>query len=175
MHISIHTLVKTYIENQESPGLYTQILKEAGIEQQHFEDEKYHNDTELNQVITAAGKVMSQSREEFLTNAGLDAAPGLLEAFKSFCDPDWNVLDLLEHIESRMHKHVREEMGAFPPALKPNRISESELEIKAKSHRKMAFLAKGFILGFAKEYGDEVEVTVDQGDNEYVFYVKKLS
>ncbi|OUS01038.1 hypothetical protein A9Q86_09855 [Flavobacteriales bacterium 33_180_T64] len=175
MHVSIHQLIKGYVENQHSSEIYLQVLNEAGIEKEEFEAENYHNDAKTEDVLSAAIKILSTNREEFLTNAGLDAAPGLLDAFKAFCDPDWDVLDLLEHVEPRMHRHVREEMGAFPPALKPERKNKNELEINIRSHRRMAFLAKGFILGFAKEYGDEVEVTVDETDTQYTILVKKTT
>jgi len=83
--------------------------------------------------------------------------------------------DLVENVESRMHKHVREEMGAFPPALVAERVSADELNVNIRSHRKMAGLAKGFIQGFAKHYGDTVSIDIDANDAGYNFQIKKMA
>ena len=175
MHIALHQTVIEYLIKQHSEELYAQSLGDAGINRAEFEAPDYHNDAELDNVIAAAGKRLGKTRDEFLTDVGVFGAPGLLEAFKDFLDPGWNVIDLVENVESRMHKHVREEMGAFPPALVSERISTDELKINVRSHRKMAGLARGFIQGFAKHYGDNVSIDIDANDAGYSFQIKKTA
>jgi len=74
-----------------------------------------------------------------------------------------------------MHKHVREEMGAFPPALVSERVSDDELKVSVRSHRKMAGLARGFIQGFAAHYGETVSIDIDANDSGYSFQIKKTA
>jgi len=175
MHIALHQTVIEYLVKQHSEELYAQSLGDAGINKDDFEAANYHNDVELDQVIRAAEKRLGKTRDEFLTDVGVFGAPGLLDAFKDFLDPSWNVLDLVENVESRMHKHVREEMGAFPPALVSERVNADELNVTVRSHRKMAGLARGFILGFAKHYGDTVSIDIDANDAGYSFQIKKTA
>lgn len=173
MHTVMHQSFRDYIETNHSRDLYLQILDKASLEEAKFEVETYHNDADVDEAITVAGELLSQSRIEFLTDMGAYGAPGLLEQFSAFLDPEWNVLDLVENVEARMHKYVREEMGAFPPALKAERISVNELKVDVLSHRKMAGLAKGFIQGFADHYGDTITIDVETTDSGYSFLIKK--
>jgi len=175
MHIALHQTVIEYLLKQHSEELYTQALGDIGIKREDFEAENYHNDTELDQLIAAAGKRLGLGRDEFLSEVGIYGAAGLYEAFKGFIEPDWKVLDLVENIEARMHKHVREEMGAFPPALVSERVSADELKINVRSHRNMAGLARGFILGFAKQYEETVSIDIDAHDAGYSFQIKKTA
>ncbi len=138
MHIALHQTVIHFLQTKYSDEFYLETLSKAGIERSTFEAENYHNDTEVDAVIAAAGNLLSQTRDEFLTDVGLQGAPGLMEAFKGFLEPGWNVLDMVEHVEERMHRHVRQEMGAFPPALKSERVNENELKVSVLSHRRMA-------------------------------------
>jgi len=175
MHIALHQTVIEFLIKQHSEDLYVQSLGDAGIDRKDFEAENYHSDAELDQLIEAAGKRLGQDRDEFLTNVGLVGAPGLFEAFKGFVEPDWKVLDLIENIETRMHKHVREEMGAFPPALVSERVSNDELKVTVRSHRKMAGLARGFIQGFATLYDENVSIDIDANDSGYSFQIKRTA
>ena len=175
MHAIIHKDFKEFVENYHSRDLYVEMLKKAGFEEAHFEAEIYHNDAEIDQLVQVGAEMLSQSRMDFLTDMGRYCAPGLLEAFKAMIDPDWKTLDLVENVEARMHKYMREEFGAFPPALKPERISENELKIAVRSHRKLAGLAKGFILGFGIHYREKIAVDVETSDAGYDFHIKKAT
>lgn len=175
MHASIHQLLKGYIETHHSTDLYLQILKEAETDASTFEAEVYHNDADTDKVVTASGKLLSKSRDEFLYDVGVFGAPGILKQFEAFTSPDWNVLDLVGHVEARMHNYVRTEMGALPPGLKTERISDSELQVDIKSHRRMGGLAKGFIQGFANAYGNTITIDAATSDTGYSFLIKKTA
>ncbi|MGH1417697.1 MAG: heme NO-binding domain-containing protein [Hyphomicrobiaceae bacterium] len=175
MHAVIHKDFKKFVEERHSPELYQRALEQVGYDVAHFEAEVYHNDAEIDRMVNTTAELLSQSRLDFLTEMGLFGAPGLFEAFKAMIDPEWKTLDLVENIEARMHKYVREEFGAFPPSLKPHRISETELKIDVLSHRKMAGLAKGFILGFGRIYGEAITVDVETSETGYSFTIKKTT
>jgi len=175
MHAVIHTDFKAFVESKHSPEFYQQVLEKAGFDANHFEEQIYHNDGEIDKAVNTAAEMLSQSRMELLIDMGLYGAPGLIEAFKGAIDPQWKTLDLVENVEAHMHTYVRNEMGAFPPALKPERVSENELKIDVLSHRKMAGLAKGFILGFANVYDESITVDVETSETGYSFVIKKTS
>lgn len=175
MHAEIHNDFKAFVEGAHSPEIYQRILDEAGLDAADFEGQSYHNDADMDRALDAVTAVLSQSRIDFLTDMGIAGAPGLLEAFAGYREDGWNVLDLLEQIEPRMHKHVREEMGAFPPALKTERLGDNEVKIEILSHRNFAGLAKGFITGFANHYGDTVDIRLDASPTGYTFHVVKTN
>jgi len=173
MHAVLHKSFKEFVEVSHSRPLYLKMLAKAGFDEEQFEADHYHNDAEIDQLLDAAGDLLSQSRMDFLTDMGTYGAPGLLEQFSGFLEPDWDVLDLVENVEPRMHKYVSEELGAFPPALKTERISKDQLQVDVLSHRKMAGLAKGFITGFAAHYGDKINIDVETSESGYRFVVTK--
>ena len=173
MHVIVHQVFKSFVEDQHSRDLYLKMLKSAGFEEAQFEAAQYHNDSEIDRLIEIGANMLSQSRMDFLTDMGINGAAELFEALKAMIDPEWKTLDLIENVEPRMHKYVREELGAFPPALKSERPNENELKISALSHRKMAGLAKGFILGFGKIYDETITVDAEMSDTGYSFLIKK--
>ena len=175
MHAAIHSDFKSFLETEHSVELYQKVLDTTGYENKHFEAEVYQNDASTEKAIDTAAELLSQSRLEFLTDMGKFGAKGLFEFSQPMIDPAWKTLDLVEKVESHMHKYTREEMGAFPPALKAQRVSENELIINVLSHRKMAGLAKGFILGFADIYEESITVDVEVRDNGYTFNIKKTT
>ena len=163
MHAAIHADLKTYLVEEHSQDAFDNILRSAGFSNEYFESAEYFQDTELEVLLNAAANELNMTRDEILLANGIKAAPGLMEAFKSFMQEDWNTLDLVEAVELNMHKYAREEMAAFPPVLKTERVSDTELIVNVRSHRKMWALAQGFITGFAKSYGDKVDLktTID--------------
>lgn len=174
MHAAIHSDFKNFLETEHSAELYQKVLDTAGFENKHFEAEAYQNDAITEKAIDTAAELLSQSRLDFLTDMGKFGAKGLFEFAKPMINPEWKTLDLVENVESHMHKYTREEMGAFPPALKSQRVSENELIINVMSHRKMAGLAKGFILGFGAVYEENINVNVELTDTGYTFNIKKV-
>lgn len=175
MHTLFHHTLKNFFVTVYSTDQYLQILNQAGLDSTQFEAEQYHNDLEVNQVILAGQSLLNKTRDELLFDIGLHNAPGLLATFKDFLEPHWDVLDLIEQVETRMHKHVREEAGAFPPSLQPTRIDDNSLRVKVRSHRNMAGLAEGFIQGFARHYGDTIAIDIDADELGYSFLIQKVT
>lgn len=162
MHVSLHQSFKGYIEGRPEENLYRQVLENINVSVADFEaDDRYHDDAEMDHAIEAAASILSKSRDDVLTDWGLSAAKGLLAQFESAVDPEWTVLDLLEHIEGRMHTFVREQFDARPPVLKTTRLSPNELRIEAETTKQMTGLGTGFVLGFAEKYGEKVTLDVD--------------
>jgi Haem-NO-binding len=68
-------------------------------------------------------------------------------------------LHFLEIIESHIHIEVKKLYpDSNPPSLIPQRISDNELKLTYKSHRQMADVAEGLILGCADFYNQPLRV-----------------
>ena len=158
---AIHQGFKQYVLDTYSEADYEEIVSKAGFAKDHFEADEYFKDDDLNLLLATAQEKFSKTRHDILYEYGLHGAPGLFEMFKDFIDVDWKTFDFIEAVEGRMHKYMREEAGAFPPALKTERLSDDELKVSFISHRDMWGLAKGFITGFAAQYGETVTIDVE--------------
>jgi hypothetical protein len=167
--------LKDYLVRAHSPTVYANILEAAGFESTHFDTREYFSDEDLNRVLEAAEAETNLSRDALLTANGKMATPALLEATAAMIDPSWKTLDLVEAVEGRMHTFAREEMAAFPPVLKTERVSENELIVRSRSHRRMWGLAVGFMYGFAEHYGETITVDVDIDGHTCVFTLRKTA
>ncbi len=174
MHTAIHKDLKTYFVEEHSQAAYERILEGAGFTDEYFSSKEYFNDADLEAVLGEAEKQLSMTRNEVLTANGKRAAHGLFEAVKPMIEPEWKTLDLVEAVEGRMHKYSREELGAFPPVLKTERVSKDELIVRSKSHRNMWALAVGFIQGFAQVYGENVTVDVQTDGGNVTMTIRKV-
>ena len=172
MHVSLHQAFKGYTDARPEEDLYGQVLKAIDISADAFESEDhYHDDAEMDRAVETAASILSTDRMEFLTGWGTAIAQSLLDQFESAIDADWKLLDLLEHIESRMHVYMRAEAGARPPVLNTTRLSPNELRIEVDTEKRMTGLAKGFVLGFADSFGEEVTLDVDERADGFTFNV----
>lgn len=171
MHVSLHQAFKGYAEARPEADLYQQVLTAIDMSAEDFEAEPYHDDAEMDRAVEAAAAILETDRMEFLTGWGVGISQGLLDAYQEAIDPTWKVLDLLEHIESRMHVHSREEFGARPPVLNTSRLSETELRIEVETSKNFTGLAKGFVLGFADSFGETVALTIDERPDGFTFDV----
>lgn len=166
MHAAIHVDLQTYFIEDHSQSAFDSILDNAGFSPTYFKSSEYFQDTDLELLLKAATEVIGMTREEILLANGIKAAPGLLENFKAFLQDGWNTLDLIEAVEPNMHKYAREEMAAYPPVLKTERLDNNKLIINIRSHRKLWSLAHGFIVGFSRHYDDTLDIQmVIEGSN----------
>ncbi|MBE9042196.1 heme NO-binding domain-containing protein [Oscillatoriales cyanobacterium LEGE 11467] len=174
MHRVLHADLKNYIVECHSKQDYKVILEKAGYLESDFEGEEYYNDSLFENLLQASVSQLSMDRQAILSALGVNLTPGLLDNIQPMINSGWKTLDFVEETESIMHKYAREEMGAFPPALKPERISENELIIKFISHRGMCGLAQGFINAISKHYGEKIDLNIEVNGREHTLTLKKI-
>lgn len=123
-------------------------------------------------------KLSNVPLDKHLLQFGEFIVPDLLKVFKHLINPDWRTLDLLENVEGTMHKAVRvNNPGATPPELKINRIDNNTVQINYYSKRNLPDLARGIIIGIAKQYKEEDVMTISQKEAPnsagWIFTIKK--
>ena len=174
MHSVLHADFKKYVVECHSQKDYEAILEKAGYKEGDFDGAGYYNDSHFDNLIQASESQLSMDRQAILSALAHHGGPALLDNVRSMIDLGWKTLDFIEETENIMHKYAREEMGAFPPALKPERISENELIIRFISHRGMCGLARGFINAISEHYGEKIELNMQVNDREHTLTIKKL-
>jgi hypothetical protein len=72
-----------------------------------------------------------------------------------------STFEMLENIEVLIHTEVRKLYPeANPPKFDSERISQNVLKLVYHSHRSMASVAEGLILGCAKHFGEDIKVEI---------------
>lgn len=116
-------------------------------------------DAEVEALVAAASSLTGHSRNELLLDFGRFIVPGLLNLYGVLIDPKWDILELLENIESTIHRVVRlRQPGARPPQLGTGRTAPDEVSIFYDSPRRMCALGKGIIEGLQAHYGERLTI-----------------
>jgi len=159
MHGIIFNQLYKFIREEHGPDTLTTVKDRAGVGYKFFDATKTHPDEDLTSIVTAASAVLNAPAEELLEAFGKFLVPGLLRTYSAHIKPEWNCMDLLEHVESTMHKVVRNaNPDHSPPELGVKRVSVNEVQIEYTSRRKMSALGIGIIMGIAEHFGEQVNV-----------------
>ncbi len=160
MHGIIFNQLQKFVRENHGPETLSKIKEEAGVGGKFYDVSKAHPDEDIFRLIDAACKVLNVEKEALLEAFGNFIAPGLLKTYQTYIKPEWNSLDLLEHVETTMHKVVRiSDDQATPPELVIKRISPDEVEIKYYSKRKMVSLGIGIIKAIATHYKENLSIS----------------
>lgn len=160
MHGIIFSELKHYVESKLGPAAWGDLLVTAGIRGKVFLATQTYPDNEIVAIVAAASRLARKGVPALLEDFGEHILPTLLQVYKSFINPRWKALDLLEHTEEAIHKVVRiKNRGATPPQLTCARLSPQEVAITYSSPRNMCGLAKGIIRGIARHYGEKVTIS----------------
>lgn len=137
------------------------LLKEARLPKRIYLAIKSYPDEEAVALVTAASKLTGKPARAILEDFGEFIAPNLLRSYKAVIQPEWTVLDLVEHVE-RIHDRVRNDPHATPPHLACRRLAPNLVQVSYVSKRQLCAVGIGFIRGIAREMGQPVEVVESQ-------------
>lgn len=153
MHGIIFTSLYKYVRENHGFEVLEKIKKDANISTPFYDATKSHPDAEIQALIASACKILGADRDALLEGFGAYLTPGLIKTYSSYMNPDWDCMDLLEHIESSMHRAVRKSMHeSAPPALKVHRLNKDQILIEYTSERKMIALGIGIIKAIGTNY-----------------------
>lgn len=135
------------------------IYTDAGQDGKIFDATKYHPDEAVIAILDVACTKLGISREVALEEFGKFITPGVMKTFKASIRPEWKSLDLLEHVESTIHRTVRTaNPGSKPPKLIIQRIRHDEVQIDYTSSRQMISLGTGIIKQIGEYYSEELSI-----------------
>ncbi len=170
MHGTILVLLKRYVTHTYDFAAWHRLVELSGLPETDFETMHVYPDAHLYKLLTTAAEQIGLPAEELLEKFGEFLVPDLLFMYRKLLDPAWHTLDMLEHVEERMHGAVRRDMhGASPPVLHVERLSPTTVRVHYVSPRRMSALAVGIVRGLARYYGEEDHLRItprayDDGD-----------
>ncbi|MEM7480202.1 MAG: heme NO-binding domain-containing protein [Acidobacteriota bacterium] len=162
MHGFIFSEIQDYVSTKLGAETWKALLREAGLANRQYEKFIEYPDEEAVKIVMTASEMTSQPATAILEDFGRFLGPHLLKVYRPLINPSWKTLDFLEHTEETIHRVVRSRNRmAKPPALAWTRTGPEEVVLKYSSPRRMQHLAIGIAKGVADEYGDSLDVAMD--------------
>jgi hypothetical protein len=159
MHGIILFQLKKYLEAATDSAGMKSIYQEAGYSDTFFDLTKEHPDEAIETIIRVACEKLQLDRNVALEEFGKFLTPNLMVTYRSYINPEWKCLDLLENVETTIHRTVRRaNPEAKPPQLVVTRVSAREVRIDYTSKRDMIALGVGIITKVAQHYKENLSI-----------------
>ena len=159
MHGIIFSALKKYVRTRLGDEAWTNLKTAAGLADRVYLPVQTYPDEEIDALIQTVAMLSGITADQLLQDFGKSMIPEFLTVYRPLLHPEWRTLDLLEHIESKIHPAVRtNNPGARPPVLEIERMTTSQVVIRYRSPRNWCALGKGLIQGVADHYGERVTI-----------------
>jgi predicted hydrocarbon binding protein len=159
MHGIIFSALKKYVRTRLGDEAWTNLRTAAGLADRVYLPVQTYPDAEIDALIQTVASLSGITNDQLLHDFGRSMVPDFLTVYRPLLQPDWRTLDVLEHIEKKIHPAVRtNNPGANPPALEIERTAENHVVIKYRSERQWCALGRGLIQGIADHYGEKVTI-----------------
>jgi hypothetical protein len=177
MHGIIFNQLRGYAQARLGEQGWERLLREAGLPSRMYLAFQSYPDEEAVALVSAASRLSGRSVRFLLEDFGEFLVPGLLKIYRAFIQPEWTILDIVEHSE-RIHERVRRDPHAAPPTLECKRLDVSTTRVIYASPRKLCGVGIGFVRGLASAMRQPVDVQEQQcmheGAPHCVFIVKRI-
>jgi hypothetical protein len=159
MHGIVFSELKKFVDKNYGINIWPVLLSASGLNGKAYQPNLPYPDVELIEIVRQACILTELPKDSLLEAFGKFIVPDLIAVFKYTINSSWKTLDLIENVETVIHKAVRlNNKGAQPPKLKVSRVSANLIEILYQSPRKMEHLGVGIIKGIAEHYNEKVHV-----------------
>jgi predicted hydrocarbon binding protein len=176
MHGIIFNQLRSYAQARLGEHGWERVLREAGLPSRMYLAFQSYPDEEAVALVSAASRLAGHSVRFLLEDFGEFLVPGLLKIYQPLIQPEWTILDIVEHAE-RIHERVRRDPHAKPPRLECERLDMSTIRVVYASPRKLCGVGIGFVRGLAGAIRQPVDVMEQQcmheGAPHCVFIVKR--
>lgn len=177
MHGIIFNQLRSYAQARLGEQGWESVLREAGLPSRMYLAFQAYPDEEAVAIVSAASRLSGRSVRFLLEDFGEFLVPGLLKIYRAHLQPEWTILDIVEHAE-RIHERVRRDPNAAPPRLECQRLDATTTRVVYASPRKLCGVGIGFVRGLASELRQPVDVQEKQcmheGAPHCVFIVKRI-
>ena len=158
MHGSVFYGFKQFVVGRDGKEVWQAVVRSAGAGGWYFPTNSYP-DEELQALVTSAAAAEGRAVGEVWEEFGAAVVPNLLTVYRSYLLSSWRTLDVLENVESVIHRTVRMlDKAATPPHLRVVRPSASEVRIEYSSARRLCLFAVGICRGVAAHFGETITV-----------------
>ncbi len=159
MHGVIFLELRKYVEERHGAALWREALERAGLADRIFLGIEAYPDAELMKLLDAVSEETGAKRELLLEELGAFVVPDLLRTYGSLAKPGWRTLELLENVETTIHRVVRlRDAAARPPMLQCSRTAPDEVTLLYNSPRRLCAFGRGIARGVARHYDQDVSI-----------------
>jgi hypothetical protein len=160
VHGIVFEELREFVWRNHGAEAWTQLLQEAVPDRRFYGPDTGYPDEELEALLAAISAKTGAGRSDLLREFGTFVAPTLLDFYRPLLQPDWDLFDMLEHVEETIHRVVRlDDPTAAPPSLRVERPGKERVVVHYDSKRRMCDFAKGIIDGLQAEYSQQVAIT----------------
>ena len=175
MHGVVFQQLFKFIRENHGTQTLDDICNASGINFRLYNSMKSYPDQEIENILKEVCARLNISRDAALETFGEYIGPALIKMYGAYIKKEWGALDLLENIESTIHRTVRmNNPEATPPALKIERTSEKEVVIKYSSERKMIHLGIGIIKSVSKHYNIPLNIKKSMGVGQQILTITSV-
>jgi predicted hydrocarbon binding protein len=159
MHGIIFAELRRFAEERLGPGSWLNLLETAGRTGRLYPAFEIFPDEEATRLFELVAQLRHLPLPELLEEFGTFIIPSLMHTYGALAHSEWRTLELLQHIESTIHRVVRiKNPRASPPELDCERTGPDEVTVCYTSQRRLCGLARGLIRGLAAHYHETVEL-----------------
>ncbi len=159
MHGVVFAELKKYVEVRLGAAAWPALLERAGLKKKIFLVSSSYPDEEASRLVRTASELTGKPAPAILEDFGEFLFPDLIKMYAALAQPQWKTLEVLENLESTMHRVVRlRDSNAAPPEILCKRDHARQVTVIYRSQRRLCALARGLIRGVAAHYGQRVDV-----------------
>ena len=162
MHGLIANQLRLFAIARQDRAAWTKALKDSGADLGEMPPalDRIYPDEAIVSVVVALAASRGMDTNSLLEDFGAFLAPALLRVYEPLIRQEWRTLDVIEHVEERIHTVVRmRDPKAAPPYLSARKITNDMVEVTYTSPRRLCALGEGISRGLAAQYGERVVIT----------------
>ncbi len=157
MHGVVFHELRSLAQARLGPQGWESLLDQSGLPRRIYLAFKDYPDSEVTTLVDTVARMTGQPKFRVLEELGERLGPSLLRTYGVLVQPNWTVLDMVEHME-RLHDQVRRDTGLRPPGVVCQRVRRDVVQVSYSSPRKLCGLGIGTIRGLARHLGQTVVV-----------------
>jgi hypothetical protein len=159
VHGFILSEIRGYVTAKLGAESWKVLLKEAGLAGKEYVNYREYPDEEVVALVVTASRVTGLEVAAILEDFGVYLAADLMRIYRPVIQPQWKLLDFLDHVEQSVHDVVRSRnRQARPPGLRAVREAPDRVVVIYSSGRRLCALAVGIIRGLSAHYGEPIEL-----------------
>lgn len=159
MHGVILYELNGFATRRVGPDRWREVLRAQGLENDVFTPLETQPDERVMALVAALAREAGVPQADVLREFGSWLAPHLLALYAPLIMPSWGPAEILQHVETVIHRAVRlRDPAATPPSLVTRRLGPDEVEIVYTSPRRLCALATGLIQGIATCHGRRADI-----------------
>lgn len=172
--------LREYVTGLVGESRWPEVLRESGLDPASYPNPGRIIDEQIEAIVATAARMTRRSERELYQEIGERLSPEILERYRYRIAPDWQTIDLIEHIEKSAYEMTYDEVDpARATSFTVRRPSADEAVLIFSTPRyRTCGLADGIIQGIARKYREKIVIhhasCMQQGDPTCELIIRKI-